>query len=448
MGKRTFRGGVHPNGNKGLSKDKASVAYLPKGDVVIPLGMHIGKPASPVVAKGDTVLAGQLIAEASGFISANIVSSISGKVKAIEPRMTGAGVLAPCVVIENDGQFTLAEGIGEPCNYEELSNKEIIDKIKAAGVVGLGGAGFPTHVKMMPQNPEEIDYIIVNGAECEPYITCDDRLMQEHPEQIVGGLQVILKLFPQAKGIVAIEDNKPAAIETMTKAAEGISNIEVWAMKTKYPQGGERNLVYAVTGRRLAGGQLPAALGCIVDNVATVAAIYKAVCLNTPLMEKGFTVTGDAVAEPSNFIVKIGTVLDELVEATGGFVGDPEKLLLGGPMMGLAISGTDVPVQKANNALTCMLVDEVKAAEEIQTQCIRCGRCVRACPVGLYPQLMAEAAEKKDYARYEKVYGLDCMQCGSCTYVCPAKRPLIQLFKVTKGEILARRAAAKAKEAK
>ncbi len=439
MGNSTFRGGVHPKGMKELSRDKTIQRYLPKGDLVFPLSQHIGKPAVPVVQKNDPVLAGQIIAKADGFVSANIISSCSGKVKAIEPRMTSAGVMAQCIVIENDQKFTLMEGIGQPTNYKLLTNAEIIGKVQAAGIVGLGGAGFPTHVKLSPKNPDEIDYIIANGAECEPYITCDDQLMRNQPGWVVGGLKVLLHLFPNAKGVIAIEDNKPEAIAAIEQEVAGNDRISVLPLTTKFPQGGERNLVHAVTGRKMASTDLPANLGCIVDNVTTLTAIYRAVALNEPLMEKGFTVTGEAVAEPGNYIIKIGTNVRELLDAAGGFKEEPKKVLLGGPMMGMAITDLDIPIAKSYNALTCLTEDPVEIAQEQMTACIRCGRCARVCPIGLVPQMMQEAAVRRDYKRYERLHGVDCIACGSCTFICPAKRPLTQLFKVTKSEILARR---------
>ncbi len=444
MRAQTFRGGVHPEGRKELSKNSPMQVYTPKGDMVFPLSQHIGKPAVPVVKKGDRVLAGQIIAEADGYISAHIISSCSGTVKGIEHRFTDAGVIAECIVIANDGQFETMPGIGEQTDYKTLSREQIIDRVKAAGVVGLGGAGFPTHVKLQPKNPEEIDYIIANGAECEPYITCDDRLMQEQPGWVVEGLRIMLHLFPHATAVIAIEDNKPEAIAAMTRAIEGESRMRVMPLVTKFPQGGERNLVHAVTGRKMASKDLPANLGCIVDNVTTLAAIYRAVCLNEPLMEKGFTVTGDAVQNPGNFLVRIGTSVSELLEAAGGLKCQPRKVLIGGPMMGIAITDFDVPIAKAQNALLCMTEDEVEIAESQMTACIRCGRCSRVCPVGLVPQMMMTAAQRGDYAQYEKIHGLDCIACGSCTFICPAKRPLMQLFKQTKAHILAQQAAARA----
>lgn len=439
MESKTFRGGVHPEGFKDLSKGQPVKPYLPKGDLVFPINQHIGKPANPVVAKGDKVLAGQIIAEADGFVSANIISSCSGTVKAIEQRYNAAGTRCTCIVIENDGEYTLAPGVGKTRNEGTASSKDILDAIKAAGIVGMGGAGFPTHVKLSSKDPESIDYVIANGAECEPYITCDDRLMQDKNREIVEGLRLVLQLFPNAQGIIAIEDNKPDAIKAMEAVCAGEKQIHVQPCVAKYPEGGERNLISVVAGRDLRFGQLPAELGCVVCNVSTLSAIYRAVYKSEPLMERYFTVSGDAVANPCTMIVKMGTNCTELIEECGIKEGvTVKKVLSGGPMMGIALNSTDVPVCKNNNALTVLAEDEVELAEAEMTACIRCGRCTHACPIHLTPQLMAEAAERKDYERFEKkLYGLDCIFCGSCTYICPAKRPLMQLFKETKGAILA-----------
>ncbi len=440
MRKVTFRGGVHPKDQKQFSREIPYLVYEPKGEMVFPLNQHIGAPANPVVKKGDEVLAGQMIAEAGGFVSANIISSCSGKVKTIEKRRTATGTTAMAIVIENDGEFRTVEGIGAETDFKTLNNEQILEKIKAAGIVGLGGAGFPTHVKLAPKNPEEIRYVIANGAECEPYITCDDRLMRENAKEIVTGMEVILRLFPNAEGIVLIEENKPEAIEAMEIACKSTAKVSVLQVQTKYPQGGERSIVSVVTGKHLKLGMLPADLGCVVDNVATVYAVYEAVCKSTPLMVKGLTVSGDAVLHPTNFKVRIGTSFAELFEAAGGVKEGMElkKAICGGPMMGFAMADLDVPVQKSNNALTLLGKDEVEEALEQATACLRCGSCNDACSLGLVPQMMAAAALRKDYERYEKkLYGLECVACGSCTYVCPAKRPLMQLFKKTKAEIMA-----------
>ncbi|MCD8147223.1 MAG: electron transport complex subunit RsxC [Clostridiales bacterium] len=436
MPKLTFRGGVRLKGYKELSANVPIIFHQAKGELVFPLNQHVGKPAIPIVKRGEAVLAGQIIAKADGFESANIITSGSGKVKAIEPRMTSAGVMAQCIVIDNDGLYNLAPGVGEPCDYTKLTNEEIVAKVQAAGVVGLGGAATPTHIKLCPEQPEEIDHLIANGAECEPYITCDDRLMQEQPGWIVGGLKVLMQMFPAADAVIAIQDDKPDAIAAMQKAIEGEQKLSVMVLKTKFPQGSERNLVHAVTNRKMTSDDIPANLGCIVNNVTTLAAIYHAVCLNEPLMEKGFTVTGDAVAEPHNFLVKIGTSCSEILEAAGGLKTEPKKVLIGGPMMGMAITDLDIPIAKSYNALVCMINDPVEDCEIKETACIRCGRCVRACPVGLVPQMMAQAATAKEYERYVKLHGLDCIGCGCCTYICPAKRPLTQMFKQTKPVVL------------
>ena len=447
MKKVTFQGGVHPSDQKQFARDIPFTVYEPKGDMVYPLSQHIGAPAVPVVKKGDEVLAGQIIAEAGGFVSANIISSCSGKVKSIEKRMTATGARVQSIVIENDGEFRTVEGIGTEVDYKTLTKEEILAKIKDAGIVGLGGAGFPTHVKLAPKNVDAIEYIIANGAECEPYITCDDQLMRGRADKIVTGMEIMLSLFPNAEGVVIIEENKPEAIAAMEKACEGHAKVKVLPVQTKYPQGGERSCITVVTGKHLKLGMLPADLGCVVDNVATIYAIYEAVCKSTPLMVKGLTVSGDAIKNPSNFLVRIGTNVAELIDAAGGIKDCVElkKAISGGPMMGFAMAGFDVPVQKSNNAVTLLGFDAVEEANAKMTACLRCGRCNDACSLGLVPQMMAAAAERKDYDRFEnKLYGMECVACGSCTYICPAKRPLMQLFKQTKAEIMAAKRAAQA----
>lgn len=434
----TFRGGVHPAGHKELTCDRPPISYMPKGDLVFLTNQHIGKPAIPVVQKGEHVLAGQLIARADGDVSANLFSSVSGTVKAVEPRPTAGGTMAQAIVITPDGEMAMAEGVGRKDNTDVLTNREILKRIQNAGIVGMGGAGFPTHVKLSVQEPEKIQYVIANGAECEPFITCDDQLMRTCAAEIIGGMELCLRLFPRAKGVICIENNKPEAISAMRAACSGHSRISVMPMKTKYPQGGERSLISVVADRHLKLGMLPADAGCVVDNVATIRAVYRAVCLNEPLMERSVTVSGDGIANPGNFIVKIGTSCRELVDACGGWKEGiaPQKVLSGGPMMGIALSTLDVPICKGSNAITALRIDPVSAAP--MTACLRCGRCNRVCPLGLSPQLMQVAAQRKDYDRYEKrLYGLECIACGCCTYICPAKRPLMQLFKVTKAEIMA-----------
>lgn len=318
MGLATFKGGIHPYEGKELSESKPIQVLLPKGELVYPMSQHIGAPAKPLVAKGDRVLAGQKIGEAGGFISANVICSVSGTVKAIEPRRTANGAMVPSVIVENDGAYETVEGLGEDRNPGTLSKEEIRSIVKEAGIVGLGGAGFPTHVKLTPKDENAIDYVIVNGAECEPYLTSDYRLMVEEPEKLVGGLKVILQLFDNAKGVIAVENNKPEAIKKLEELVKDEPRITVCPLLTKYPQGGERSIIYAVTGRKVNSSMLPADAGCIVDNVDTVISIYMAVCKSTPLMRKIITITGDAVNTPCNFNVKLGTNYQELIEAAGG----------------------------------------------------------------------------------------------------------------------------------
>ena len=437
MGLATFKGGVHPYEGKELSEHKPVQILMPKGDLVYPMSQHIGAPAIPLVKKGDKVLAGQKIGEASGFISANVICSVSGTVKAVEPRRVANGAMVNSIVVENDGEYTAVEGLGADRDPAKLSKQEIRDIVKEAGIVGLGGAGFPTHVKLAPKDETKIEYILVNGAECEPYLTSDYRLMMEEPEKLVGGLKVILQLFDNAKGVIGIENNKPEAIKKLQELVKDESRIEVCPLQTKYPQGGERSLIYAVTGRMVNSSMLPADAGCIVDNVDTVISVYNAVCKTTPLMRRVVTVTGDAIANPQNFQVKIGTNMQELIEAAGGFKTEPEKLIAGGPMMGMALFGTDIPVTKTNSALLCMSKDEVAANAE--TPCIRCGKCVSVCPSHIVPVKMMKAALKGDCEAFEKVGGMECMECGSCTFICPAKRPLTQAFKEMRKTVAANR---------
>ena len=435
MGKCTFKGGVHPYDGKEFSKDKPVELFPAQGEMVFPLSQHIGAPAVPVVAKGDYVLAGQLIAEAGGFVSANIHSSVSGTVKAIEPRTLATGGKCNAIIIENDGEYKEVEYT--PAKLEDLSRDEIRERIKAAGVVGMGGAGFPTNVKLTPKNPENIDYIIVNGAECEPYLTSDYRRLLEESDKVVMGLKVALKLFDHAKGIIGIEDNKPEAIRIMKEKTANEPDIEVKELKTKYPQGGERCLIYATTGRSINSSMLPADAGCIVHNVDTIYSIYMAVIEGKPLTKRIVTVTGDGVKEPGNFYVWLGTNYRQLLEAAGGPVGEPEKYISGGPMMGFAMYSLDVPVVKGSSSLLVFKEDVVSKLET--SACIRCGRCGDGCPSHLLPAKLAGFASRNDEAGFLKVDGMECVECGSCSYVCPAKRPLTQQIKSMRRTIMANR---------
>lgn len=443
--KITFRGGVHPKGHKDLSREAPLRLFNPKGEMVFPLSQHIGKPAKPVVKKNDPVLVGQILAEADGFVSANVICSCSGTVKAVEKRRTISGQLLDCVVVENDGQFTPAEDYETRHSLDQLTPAEILDRVRQAGIVGEGGAGFPTHVKLAPKDPNAIRFVIANGAECEPYLTCNDQLMRTKAAEIVEGLELILRLFPNAEGVIGIEKNKPQAIAAMEQAASGKKRISVRALETKYPQGGEHNLIKVIVGADYPVKMLPADMGCIVDNVGTIYAIQRAVCYGEPLFTHVLTVTGEAIAKPGNFIVRDGTNVRELLEECGGFREDPKKVLAGGPMMGFALGSLEVPVVKTTNGLTCLVEDGVELARKRVTHCLGCGRCTTACPTGLLPGLMADAVRKGDYERYEKkLYGLECVACGSCTYICPANRPLTETFKRVKAEIMAQKRAAQA----
>ncbi len=436
MGVLTFKGGIHPYDGKDLSKDKPIKAVLPKGELVYPLSQHIGAPASPIVKKGDRVLVGQKIAEASGFVSAPIYATVSGTVKALEPRRVVTGDAINAIVVENDNLYEEVE-YPKLKPYKEMTKEEIRELIKEAGIVGMGGAGFPTHVKLSPKEPEKIDHVIVNCAECEPYLTSDYRRMIEEPEKLVEGLKIALRLFDNAKGVLAVEDNKPDCIEKLRSCIGGEQKIEVCSLKTKYPQGAERSLIYAVTNREVNSKMLPADAGCIVNNVDTVVAIYHAVVEGKPLMERIVTVTGDAIEDPRNFIVKVGTNYRELVDEAGGFKKKPVKIISGGPMMGFGIFDLDVPATKTSSALLCLTEDDVAKWEP--TACIHCARCVDVCPARLVPAYLSDNAEHYDKEKFEKYDGMECCECGCCSFICPAKRSLAQSIKSMRKMILADR---------
>lgn len=436
MARLTFRGGVHPYDGKELSKDKPIKSVLPKGELVYPLSQHIGAPAVPIVKKGDHVLVGQKIADAGGFVSACICASVSGTVKAIEPRLTTTGAEAMAIVIENDEKYEEIEW-PKAKPLDQLTGAEILEMIKEAGIVGMGGAGFPTHVKLSPKEPDKIDYIIANCAECEPYLTSDYRRMLEEPEKVVGGLRAALRIFPHAKGIIAVEDNKPDAAALLQEAAAQDDNIEVMLLKTKYPQGAERQLIFATTGRQINSSMLPADAGCVVNNCDTITAIYKAVHERRPLMHRIVTVTGDAVKEPRNFSVPTGTNYKQLIDEAGGFKEEPVKIISGGPMMGVCIYDLNVPVTKTSSALLCLTKDEVSQFEP--TACINCGRCVSVCPGRVVPSRLADYSMRHDEESFLKADGMECCECGCCSFICPAKRPLTQYIKSMRRIILANR---------
>lgn len=423
MKRKTFKGGAHPYDGKKMSRDCPIEILNPGDTLVYPLSQHIGAMAKPLVKAGDRVLVGQKIAEKGGFISANIHSSVSGTVKTIEKRLVATGGMVDSIIVENDGMYEEAAPIFSG-NPDELSKDEIIKIIEEAGIVGMGGAGFPTNVKLSPKNADIIDSIIVNGAECEPYLTSDYRRMVEQTDKLVKGLKIVLKIFPDAKGYFGIEDNKPEAIEALLKATENEDRIEVVPLKTKYPQGGERSMIYAVTGRKINSKMLPADVGCIVHNVDTIYAIYNAVYNGKPLIERIVTITGDAVSTPKNFQVRIGTSFRELIDAAGGFTTEPEKIISGGPMMGFSFFNIDVPVVKGSSSLLAFIKDDV--SHEEPSACIRCGRCAAACPEHLLPMKLAALAGQNEPEEFKKLGGMECVECGCCSYVCPAKRQVTQ----------------------
>ena len=435
MGVLTFKGGIHPFDGKRLSRDCPIEKYVPKGEMVYPLSQHIGAPAVPLVKKGDRVLAGQKIAQAGGFVSAAIHASVSGVVKGVEKRLTATGNMVDSILLENDGLYEQAEFV--PAVLEELSREDILKRIQEGGVVGMGGAGFPTHVKLSPKDPQSIEYVLVNGAECEPYLTSDYRRMLESPEMVVGGLRVMLALFENAQGYICIEDNKPECVEKLRELVKNIPRMEVKELMTKYPQGGERTLIYAATGREINSSMLPADVGCVVDNVDTVCAIYRAVIEGRPVMDRIVTVTGEGIKNPKNFEVFTGTDMAELIEAAGGLKDNVPKVISGGPMMGFPLYDLHVPCVKTSSACLCLQKDAVSEAQ--QTACINCGRCVKVCPGHVLPSKLATFAEHGDMENFQKFDGLECCECGCCSYVCPAKRPLTQSIKSMRKMVLASR---------
>lgn len=432
----TFKKGIFPPHGKHFTENKPIEELLPKGNLVFPMSQHIGAPCEPIVKKGDRVLVGQKIGEAKGFVSAPIFSSVSGTVKTVEPVLIPSGTKVMSVIVENDGEYEEVE-FTKTEDYSKLTNEEIIKKIQEAGIVGMGGAGFPTHVKLSPPPDKNIDSIIINGAECEPYLTCDHRMMLEESEYIVEGLEIILKLFPKAKGYIGIENNKMDAVKVMEQAIKNrnASNIEVRVLKTKYPQGAEKQLIYAVTKREVPSGKLPADAGCIVQNVDTIREIYNAVVLGKPLMTRVVTVTGEAIKNPKNLRVKLGTNWQELIDACDGFKEAPVKILAGGPMMGMTVTTVNLPVVKGTSGILCLTEKQAVLSDEYG--CIRCGKCVEACPMNLIPSFLDSLSRRNNLEGFEESHGLDCIECGCCTFSCPAKRHLIQTIRTTKRAVLA-----------
>ena len=426
----SFFGGVHPNENKGYARDKETQVFPEPDILVIPMSQHIGAPCKPLVKKGDLVTVGQKIGDNQG-LCVPVHASVSGKVKAVEAKPHTNGSTVMSVVIENDHLGTLCEDI-KPRTQEEvdaLTKEELIAIVREAGIVGMGGATFPTHVKL---NGQGVDTVIVNAGECEPFITSDDRLCREEPEKVISGLKVVMKIFGLKEGHIGIEDNKPEAIQALNAKLCKEDGITVDALPAKYPQGAEKQLIYAVTGREVPSGGLPAAVGCAVFNAATVKAIHDAVFEGMPLIKRIVTVSGDVLMEPKNLLVPIGTSFDALIEACG-YKENPYKVLSGGPMMGAAQYDLSVPTIKGVNAITVLGAANKYDVED--SRCLRCGKCIDACPMKLMPVLMYKSIQSNDIQEMKDNNIMDCIECGSCAYTCPASVPLVLGFRVAKQQI-------------
>jgi len=432
---KTFPGGLHPPDNKEWSSRKAiETCPLPE-ELVIPLSQHIGAPAELCVAKGDLIKKGQMIGAAKGFVSVPVHASTSGEVIAVEPRPHASGRNLPAVVIRPDGEDVWVAGLSE-VDPEALSPDEIRERIRAAGLVGMGGATFPTHVKLTPPENKPIHTLIINGVECEPYLTADHRLMLEETDRVLDGVAILKKVLGVERAVVGIEANKPDAIETMSKACAG-KGIEVAALAVKYPQGAEKQLILALTGREVPSGGLPMDVGVVVQNVGTAAAVSDAVRRGLPLIERIATVTGPGVAEPKNLRVRVGIPLSHLVAFCGGLKGDPAKIIMGGPMMGATQLSLDVPATRGTSGVLLFREGDIPLVPE--GPCIRCGRCVQACPAHIMPTSIAAYARLDLIAEAEDLGAMDCIECGCCTYTCPATLPLVQAIRYGKAAILAKR---------
>ena len=432
---RTFRiGGVHPPENKLSAGKKIETLALPK-QAVLPLSQHIGAPATPIVKKGDVVKVGTQIAQPGGFVSAAIFSSVSGKVAKIDEVVDASGYRKPAVYIDVEGDeweesIDRTDTLVKECT---LTPEEIIAKIKDAGIVGMGGTCFPTHVKLMPPPGNVANILIINAVECEPYLTADHELMMEKPEQIMVGVSILMKAIKVSKAVIGIENNKPDAIQLMAKVASAYPGIEVMPLKVKYPQGGEKQLIDAVISRQVASGALPISTGAVVQNVGTAYAVYEAVQKNKPLFERVVTVTGKSLKNPSNFLVRMGTPMSMLIEAAGGMPEDTGKIIGGGPMMGKALVNADVPVCKGSSGV--LLMNDKEAGRGEMQPCIRCAKCVSACPMGLEPYLLATLSAHADWERVEKEDVMSCIECGSCQFTCPSHRPILDFVRLGKGKV-------------
>lgn len=431
--KLSFKGGVHPKDKKEYTSSVPIVELEVPGELVFPVSQHIGAPCTPCVAVGDHVNVGTKIADSEAFVSAPVHSSVSGTVKAIEPRPVPNGTMVQSIVIENDFNDTLDESVN-PIDYKSVKPDDIPSLVREAGVVGMGGATFPTHVKLMPPADKKIDTVIVNGAECEPYLTSDHRVMLETPDEVIMGLKIILYRFGITNGHIAVEENKPDAIAVLKKKCAG-QGITVDTLKKKYPQGGEKQLIYAVTKRVVEVGKLPADAGVVVVNIDTCTAIARKFLYGTPLMRRIVTVVGTPVKNPANYKVRIGTPIEYILEQNGEFTAEPAKIILGGPMMGVAQFRLDIPVIKGTSAVLCLTKEEAQIPEE--GPCIRCGKCVSHCPMKLMPLYLRDYARKEDWESCEKMNVTACIECGCCSFECPSKRHLVQNIRVAKQEVIA-----------
>ena len=420
-----YYGGVHPSEKKEFSEHETLVTFPAPQTVVIPMSMHLGAPANPVVQVGDYVKMGQVIGEAAGFISAPVHASVSGKVVAIEERPHASRGTCLAVVIENDGKDTLCETVKPNGKLEDLSADEIVEIVKNAGIVGMGGAGFPTYVKLKPGKP--IEYVLLNGCECEPYLTADHQLLLHYADDVILGLQAMMKTVDAPKGVIVIEDNKPDAIALLQEKVADLPGIDVCVAKTKYPQGAEKMLIKRVTGRMVPSGGLPADVGCVVGNVSTTKAIADAITTGMPLIQRITSITGEYIAKPANFLVRIGTSAQALVDACGGITKEDVLVKAGGPMMGFPQKGLEAPIMKGSNGIIAINTDTTQEQE-----CIKCGRCVDVCPMELKPLRYAKYAKLENWQGVKDEHVMDCMECRCCEYICPSKIPLVSYIKTGK----------------
>ncbi len=443
----TFKRGVHPHDYKEFTNNLVSRAIPPVADAeyFFPLAQHIGAPCEPIVAVGDRVLLGQKIAEGPGFMTTTIHSSVSGEVVAIKEVLLSSGSMVKSIVIKNDDLDEKVPGYGEYTEYTKLSKEEITSKIKDNGIVGLGGASFPTHVKLSPPADKKIDFLIVNAAECEPFLTTDHRVMLEKTEKFIGGIKVVLHMFPDTKCIIGIETNKMDAIKVLQEATKNEDRIEVMGLVPKYPQGSEKQLIEACTGRQVPSGKLPSDAGAIVHNVDTLIAIYEAVAFNMPLTQRVVTISGDMAVEPGNYVVRLGAPLNRVLSFIGGFNENTYKVVSGGPMMGTAMMSIEVPLTKTSSAFLFLSEEFAKMAPE--RNCIRCAKCVDHCPIGLMPYELNYNSINVDYGAFDANNGIDCIECGCCSYICPSKRHLAQTIRATKRTVMNNKRAEAAKAA-